>query len=142
MPPAMLWVLKGVCNPQFQRCKFHQCTNAPLKLVPHLARRLLQVAARRAPRVNRLNRRPTQNRRRSNRAMKTGPRRDTLKQQRFRPRPLRPAVRRETVARCDLTDCLLQAYEFVARRAYEKFLMRGGESGKELEDWLSAEREM
>jgi HSP20 family molecular chaperone IbpA len=74
--------------------------------------------------------------------MKTGPRRDTLTLRRFRSRPLRPPARRENVARCDLTDCLLQAYEFVARRAYEKFLLRGGEPGKELEDWLSAEREL
>jgi len=42
----------------------------------------------------------------------------------------------------DLTDCLLQAYEFVARRAYEKFLDRGASPGSELEDWLSAEREL
>jgi HSP20 family molecular chaperone IbpA len=56
--------------------------------------------------------------------------------------PAMPNARRECVAVCDLTDCLLQAYEFVARRAYEKFLLRGGEPGRELEDWLSAEREL
>ena len=29
----------------------------------------------------------------------------------------------------------------VARRAYELFLQRGGEHGRDWEDWLSAERE-
>lgn len=41
-----------------------------------------------------------------------------------------------------MTDCLLQAYDCVARRAYEIFLARGGESGGELDDWLTAEREL
>jgi hypothetical protein len=30
----------------------------------------------------------------------------------------------------------------VARRAYELFLMRGAEHGRDLEDWLQAEREL
>lgn len=42
----------------------------------------------------------------------------------------------------DLTDCLLQAYECVGRRAYQKFLARGAEPGRELDDWLAAEREL
>lgn len=42
----------------------------------------------------------------------------------------------------DLTDCLLDAYDCVARRAYEKFVERGGKIGGELEDWISAEREL
>jgi HSP20 family molecular chaperone IbpA len=41
-----------------------------------------------------------------------------------------------------MTDCLLQAYDFVARRAYQKFLERGGQAGGELDDWLSAEHEL
>jgi hypothetical protein len=32
--------------------------------------------------------------------------------------------------------------EEVARRAYEIYLARGGESGHEQEDWLRAEREL
>lgn len=36
----------------------------------------------------------------------------------------------------------MQAYESVSSRAYEKFIQRGGEPGQELDDWLSAEREM
>ena len=49
---------------------------------------------------------------------------------------------RECVTLRDMTDCLLQAYDCVARRAYEIFLERGGKSGGELDDWLSAEREL
>jgi hypothetical protein len=32
--------------------------------------------------------------------------------------------------------------EDVARRAYEFFLARGGEHGRDLDDWLRAEREL
>ena len=32
--------------------------------------------------------------------------------------------------------------EEVARRAYERFLMRGGSHGHDLEDWFAAEREV
>lgn len=42
----------------------------------------------------------------------------------------------------DLTESLLQAYECVARRAYQRFLARGAEPGGELDDWLAAEREL
>ncbi|MGB8543686.1 MAG: Hsp20/alpha crystallin family protein [Candidatus Acidiferrales bacterium] len=50
---------------------------------------------------------------------------------------------REQVSLCDLTDCLLSAYDGVARLAYEKFSVRGKDSaGNELEDWLDAEREL
>src|ERR1700728_2652807 len=50
---------------------------------------------------------------------------------------------REHVALCDLTDCLLSAYDGVARLAYEKFRVRGKDSaGNELEDWLDAESEL
>jgi len=34
------------------------------------------------------------------------------------------------------------APEDVARRAYELFLSRGGEHGRDLEDWLEAERQV
>jgi hypothetical protein len=33
-------------------------------------------------------------------------------------------------------------YEQIARRAYEIYLARGSEPGRELEDWLQAEREL
>jgi HSP20 family molecular chaperone IbpA len=49
---------------------------------------------------------------------------------------------RECVTLRDMTDCLFQAYDCVARRAYEIFLERGGKSGGELDDWLNAEREL
>jgi HSP20 family molecular chaperone IbpA len=49
---------------------------------------------------------------------------------------------RECLGLHDLTDCLLEAYDCVARRAYEKFLERGGRPGGELADWVSAEREL
>jgi HSP20 family molecular chaperone IbpA len=50
--------------------------------------------------------------------------------------------RRECLPLRDMADCLLQAYDGVARRAYKKFLMRGGTPGGELDDWLSAEHEL
>ena len=34
------------------------------------------------------------------------------------------------------------AYEEIARRAYEIYQARGSEPGRELEDWLQAEREL
>ncbi len=49
---------------------------------------------------------------------------------------------RECVALYDLTDCLLEAYDCVARRAYEKFRARGATDGRELDDWVAAEREV
>jgi HSP20 family molecular chaperone IbpA len=61
---------------------------------------------------------------------------------RTRGSPRQSPAPREYVALHDLTDCLLRAYEFIAQRAYEKFLLRGGEPGRELEDWLDAEREL
>jgi len=50
--------------------------------------------------------------------------------------------RRQCLPVRDMTDCLLQAYDCVARRAYQKFVRRGGLPGDELEDWLNAEREL
>jgi hypothetical protein len=51
-------------------------------------------------------------------------------------------ARRDYITLSDPTDCLLEAYDCVARRAYEHFLARGPRPGGELEDWLSAEREL
>ncbi len=34
------------------------------------------------------------------------------------------------------------SHEAVAKRAYEKFLARGGKHGNDLKDWLEAEREL
>jgi hypothetical protein len=33
-------------------------------------------------------------------------------------------------------------HEEIARRAYEKFLARGRQPGREMQDWLDAEREL
>jgi hypothetical protein len=33
-------------------------------------------------------------------------------------------------------------HALIARRAYELFLQRGGEHGRDWEDWLTAEREL
>jgi hypothetical protein len=49
---------------------------------------------------------------------------------------------REFIPLRDLTDCLLDAYETVTRRAHEIYLQRGDASNGELDDWLSAEREL
>jgi Protein of unknown function (DUF2934) len=49
---------------------------------------------------------------------------------------------RANLALVDFTDCLLQAYDGVARRAYQKFVARGSKPGSELDDWLSSEREL
>jgi Protein of unknown function (DUF2934) len=32
--------------------------------------------------------------------------------------------------------------DLISRRAYERFQMRGGEHGRDQDDWLEAEREM
>jgi hypothetical protein len=42
----------------------------------------------------------------------------------------------------DFTDCLLAAYDGVARRAFQKFVARGSRKGHENDDWLAAEREL
>lgn len=52
------------------------------------------------------------------------------------------AAQHEHIPLCDLTDCLLHAYDSVARRAYERYLERGAIPGQELDDWLTAEREL
>jgi hypothetical protein len=33
-------------------------------------------------------------------------------------------------------------FDLITRRAYERFQMRGGEHGRDEEDWLEAEREL
>ena len=33
-------------------------------------------------------------------------------------------------------------FDLIARRAYERFQMRGGEHGRDQEDWFEAEREL
>lgn len=49
---------------------------------------------------------------------------------------------RENVAVRDITDCLIEAYDCVARLACEKFVARGAQAGGELDDWLTAEHEL
>jgi hypothetical protein len=51
-------------------------------------------------------------------------------------------AQRECIALSDPTDCLLEAYDCISRRAYEHFLAQGPRLGGELEDWLNAEREV
>ncbi|MGH9701078.1 MAG: hypothetical protein ACRD5R_16685 [Candidatus Acidiferrales bacterium] len=57
-----------------------------------------------------------------------------------------PRPQQRQVALRELTDCLLDAYDFVSRRAYEKFQCRGGandaESAALHEEWLRAESEI
>ncbi len=53
-----------------------------------------------------------------------------------------PARLRENIAVHDITDCLIEAYDCVARLAYEKFVARGAQAGGELDDWLTAEHEL
>ena len=50
--------------------------------------------------------------------------------------------RRECLVLGDPTDCLLDAYECVAHRAYENFMNDGSHPGKAFEDWLKAERQI
>lgn len=57
-----------------------------------------------------------------------------------------PRPQQRHVALRELTDCLLDAYAFVSRRAYENFQGRGGtnvaESAALHEEWLRAESEI
>ena len=57
--------------------------------------------------------------------------------------PLRaePKILRECIALSDPTDCLLEAYDCVTKRAYEKFLSCMDAPEKKLEDWLKDERD-
>lgn len=57
-----------------------------------------------------------------------------------------PRPQQREVAMRELTDCLLEAYDFVSQRAHENYLSRGGksctETGALREDWLHAESEI
>ncbi len=53
-----------------------------------------------------------------------------------------PKSPRQCLVLGDPTDCLLDAYDCVAQRAYENFLAHGPRPGGELEDWLTAERQL
>ena len=46
------------------------------------------------------------------------------------------------VERESLLDLVREVYQAIAGRAYELFERRGSENGRDLEDWLSAEREL
>jgi HSP20 family molecular chaperone IbpA len=59
-----------------------------------------------------------------------------------RPRRTFRAPQRECIALSDATDCLLEAYDVICRRAYEHFLDRGPRTGDELQDWVRAERDL
>jgi DUF2934 family protein len=54
-----------------------------------------------------------------------------------------PAVRmRRRPDRRSTDRALVVSSQDIARRAYELFLERGGEHGRDLEDWLRAESEL
>jgi hypothetical protein len=53
----------------------------------------------------------------------------------------RPPLR-ECIVLSDATDCLLEAYDVVSRRAYENFLSRGPGPDGDLQDWFRAERDL
>ncbi|MGA3294379.1 MAG: DUF2934 domain-containing protein [Candidatus Acidiferrales bacterium] len=74
--------------------------------------------------------------------MKSSPSARRTNANRVRPQKEPAESLRECLALDDPTDCLLEAYDCVARRAYEKFLERGGQPGYELDDWVRAEREL
>jgi HSP20 family molecular chaperone IbpA len=58
------------------------------------------------------------------------------------PPPPRPSSGCEPVAFHDLTDCLLEAYDAVAQRAYDIFQERGHRSHGQLQDWRRAEQDV
>jgi HSP20 family molecular chaperone IbpA len=74
--------------------------------------------------------------------MKSAASTETLKTRQRRAERSWRIPERECLPVRDLTDCLLQAYDQVAHRAYEIFVGRGEKPGGELEDWLIAEREL
>jgi HSP20 family molecular chaperone IbpA len=76
--------------------------------------------------------------------MKTHHSGESLIQSRFRRRASEAPLKlsRECLVLGDPTDCLLDAYDCVAHRAYENYLAHGPRPGGELEDWLSAERQL
>jgi hypothetical protein len=52
------------------------------------------------------------------------------------------ALLSESVVLSDFAECLLQAYDGVARRAYQKYAARGYKRGQDNEDWLAAQQEL
>jgi hypothetical protein len=52
------------------------------------------------------------------------------------------AAASESVTLCDFAECLLQAYDGVARRAHQKYMARGYKRGTENDDWLASEQEL
>jgi hypothetical protein len=46
------------------------------------------------------------------------------------------------VRRSNTSEDGISAQDRIARRAYERFQMRGGEHGRDQDDWLEAEREL
>jgi hypothetical protein len=57
----------------------------------------------------------------------------------------RSAPRRRATTRKDpipLPEPSRSQYEEIARRAFEIFLSRGGDHGRDLDDWLQAERDI
>ncbi len=60
-----------------------------------------------------------------------------------RPTPPAPASEELDTARMSLRDAdTMPSPEAIARRAYEIYQQRGGGHGRDLEDWLRAEREL
>jgi HSP20 family molecular chaperone IbpA len=57
------------------------------------------------------------------------------------PAPKQRGPLREYIALHDLTACLLEAYDCISRRAHEKYIERGATPGREMDDWLAAQRE-
>jgi serine phosphatase RsbU (regulator of sigma subunit) len=51
-----------------------------------------------------------------------------------------PERKTSNVSADDLAEA--QRAERIARRAYERFQTRGGQHGRDLEDWFEAEREL
>ena len=49
----------------------------------------------------------------------------------------KPATRKKTVV-----DIAVVSDEVVAARAFEYYCSRGGEHGRDIDDWLAAEREL
>jgi hypothetical protein len=53
----------------------------------------------------------------------------------------KPSTKIATTATTATTTSPASRHEAVARRAYEIFLARGGAHGRDLDDWLLAERD-
>jgi hypothetical protein len=48
----------------------------------------------------------------------------------------------ESIVNRDLSETTPQSDERIARRAYQRYEERGREDGRDLDDWLEAEREI